>query len=170
MTTVVRISRLGGPSAAEPAMPHAALHRGAASAVRLLPLLLLAGTDVTAVRELYARVSGAREPVSVGRPPDFSSGGRDRTEAPRRAHTEEARRSGVAVRPGEPLRNGSGKRVRRVSLRQPRRPTSFQAAGSAPIARAAFSASPSRKGTRPAAIAALADMPVDSARYGTPTA
>lgn len=66
MTTVVRISRLGGPSAAEPAMPHAALHRGAASAVRLLPLLLLAGTDVTAVRELYARVSGAREPVSVG--------------------------------------------------------------------------------------------------------
>lgn len=85
----------------------------------------------------------------------------------RRQDAEEARRSAVAVRPGEPLRRGLRKRV---SLRQPRRPTSFQAAGSAPIASAAFSASPSRNGTRPAAIAALADMPVDSARYGTPTA
>lgn len=47
---------------------------------------------------------------------------------------------------------------------QPRRPMSFQAVGSAPMASAAFSASPSRNGTRPAAIAALADMPVASAR------
>lgn len=167
--TVVRISRPVGPPAAEPAVPHAVPNRGAACPVRLLSLL--DGTDVTAVRELYARVSGVLEPHRPwARPPDFSSGGGDRTEAPRRARTEEARRSGVAVRPGEPLRNGSRKRVRRVSLRQPRRPTSFHAAGSAPIASAAFSASPSRKGTRPAAIAALADMPVDSARYGTPTA
>lgn len=165
--TVARISRLGGPPAAEPAEPHAVPYPGATCPVRLLSLP--DGTDVTAVRELYARVSGVLEPPSVDLPPDFSSGGGDRTGAPRRARTEEARRSGVAVR-GEPLRNGSHKRVRRVSLRQSRRPTSFQAAGSAPIASAAFSASPSRKGTRPAAIAALADMPVDSARYGTPTA
>lgn len=48
--------------------------------------------------------------------------------------------------------------------RQRRRPTSFQAVGSAPIARAAFNASPIRNGTRPTATASPRDMPVASAR------
>lgn len=38
------------------------------------------------------------------------------------------------------------------------------------MASAALSASPIKNGTRPAATAALIDMPVESARYGTPTA
>ncbi|WP_371796229.1 hypothetical protein [Streptomyces sp. NBC_01718] len=84
--TVVRISRLGGPPAAEPAVPHAVPYRDPACPVRLLSLL--DGTDVTAVPELYARVSGVLEPLSVGRPPDFSSGGGD---APKH-HDERARK------------------------------------------------------------------------------
>lgn len=84
--TVVRISRLGGPPAAEPTVPHAVPYRDPACPVRLLSLL--DGTDVTAVPELYARVSGVLEPLSVGRPPDFSSGGGD---APKH-HDERARK------------------------------------------------------------------------------
>ncbi|CAM5558952.1 hypothetical protein SATRM34S_04686 [Streptomyces atroolivaceus] len=77
-------------------------------------------------------------------------------EAPRTPHAREARRSvschGPASLFGECLR------------RQPRRPMSFQEAGSAPMASAALRASPMRNGTRPAATAALIDMPVESAR------
>lgn len=63
-------------------------------------------------------------------------------------------------------RRRCGRRARRPCgpLRGQRLPTSFQAVGSRPIARAALRASPMRNGVRPAAIAAEADMPVARAR------
>nr|WTA00379.1 FAD-dependent oxidoreductase [Streptomyces sp. NBC_00857] len=84
--------------------------------------------------------------------------------AVRRGDGASARRAEGRLRPGEPLPVNGTNDGTDHERRQPRRPMSFQVVGSAPIARAALSASPSRKGTRPAATAALSDMPADIAR------
>lgn len=146
-------------------MPTAVPYRDAAFLLRLLSPL--DGTGVAAVRALYARVSSVLEPLAVGRSLNFSFGGGDRTGG---FHDEWTRKRLAGVVSQYDPASLFGGICEGEQPGQPRRPTSFQAAGSAPIARAAFSASPSRNGTRPAAIAALADIPMESARYGTPTA
>lgn len=167
MMAVVQINHLGGALAVEPAVPTAVPYRDAAFLLR--PLSPLEGTGVAAVRALYAQVSSVLEPLTVGRSLNFSFGGGDRTGG---LHDERTRKrlAGVVSQYDPASLFGGVYEGQCPSRCQPRRPTSFQAVGSAPIASAAFSASPSRNGTRPAAIAALADIPVESARYGTPTA
>jgi hypothetical protein len=108
-------------------------------------------------------VFAALAPLAMGRSLNCAFGGGDRTQ---RLYD-----SGTLKRlAGITSQYDPANLFRRNYENQPRRPMSFQAVGSAPIARAAFRASPIRKGTRPAAIAALNDIPVVSARYGTPTA
>lgn len=104
---------------------------------------------------------------TIGRALDFVYGAGRRAfggGAVRLRNAQEARRAEVVVRPGEPL----PQELRRD--RQPSRLTNFQAVGSTPIARAALSASPRRKGVRPAAMAWVSVMSAANARYGTPIA
>lgn len=139
MMTVVQLNHLGGALAVRPAVDNAVPYREAGFLLRLLSPL--DGTDVASVRALYAEVAAVLAPLALGSFTELLLRRRGpHRRLPRREDTEEARRSGVASRPGEPLR--------RELRHQPRRPMSFQEAGSAPIASAAFSASPSRNGTR----------------------
>lgn len=82
--------------------------------------------------------------------------------AVRRTDAEEARRCEGRVRPGEPLPE---ELQRALSARgENYLLANFQAVGSTPIARAAFTASPMRNGVRPAATACVRVMPVAAAR------
>ncbi|MGW1813004.1 FAD-binding oxidoreductase [Streptomyces sp. NPDC002125] len=76
MMTVVQLNHLGGALAAPPAHGNAVPHRNAGFLLRLLSPL--DGTDVTAVRALYAEVAGAAAPRVLGRSLNFSFGGGDR--------------------------------------------------------------------------------------------
>ncbi|MFH9614926.1 FAD-binding oxidoreductase [Streptomyces pratensis] len=78
MTTVVQLNHLGGALTARPAHDSAVPHRDAGFLLRLLSPL--DGTDVTAVRALYAEVAGETAPYVLGRSLNFSFGGGDRTE------------------------------------------------------------------------------------------
>lgn len=76
MMTVVQLNHLGGALAAPPAHGSAVPHRDAGFLLRLLSPL--DGTDVAAVRALYAEVAGATAPLVLGRSLNFSFGGGDR--------------------------------------------------------------------------------------------
>ncbi|MFJ8748540.1 FAD-binding oxidoreductase [Streptomyces sp. NPDC102441] len=76
--TVVQLNHLGGALAAWPAHDNAVPYRDAGFLLRLLSPL--DGTDMTAVRALYARVAGETAPYALGRALNFSFGGGDRTE------------------------------------------------------------------------------------------
>ncbi|MGP3633218.1 FAD-binding oxidoreductase [Streptomyces sp. 24-1644] len=77
MMTVVQLNHLGGALARQPAVPNAVPYRDAGFLLRLLSPL--DGTDVAAVRALYAEVAGALEGTVLGRSLNFSFGGGDRT-------------------------------------------------------------------------------------------
>ncbi|MFI2782885.1 FAD-binding oxidoreductase [Streptomyces sp. ALB3] len=79
MMTVVQLNHLGGALAARPAHDNAVPYRDAGFLLRLLSPL--DGTDVAAVRALYAEVAGRTAPYTLGRALNFSFGGGDRTEA-----------------------------------------------------------------------------------------
>lgn len=78
MMTVVQLNHLGGALAERPGVDNAVPYREAGYLLRLLSPL--DGTDVAAVRDLYARVSGVLAPDVLGRSLNFSFGGGDRTE------------------------------------------------------------------------------------------
>ncbi|MEV6074823.1 FAD-dependent oxidoreductase [Streptomyces sp. NPDC052069] len=78
MMTVVQLNHLGGALAERPGVDSAVPYREAGYLLRLLSPL--DGTDVAAVRDLYARVSGVLAPDVLGRSLNFSFGGGDRTE------------------------------------------------------------------------------------------
>ncbi|MFC9857626.1 MULTISPECIES: FAD-binding oxidoreductase [unclassified Streptomyces] len=78
MMTVVQLNHLGGALAERPGVDSAVPYREAGFLLRLLSPL--DGTDVAAVRDLYARVSGVLAPDVLGRSLNFSFGGGDRTE------------------------------------------------------------------------------------------
>ncbi|MFD9425842.1 MULTISPECIES: FAD-binding oxidoreductase [unclassified Streptomyces] len=78
MMTVVQLNHLGGALAERPGVDNAVPYREAGFLLRLLSPL--DGTDVAAVRDLYARVSGVLAPDVLGRSLNFSFGGGDRTE------------------------------------------------------------------------------------------
>lgn len=110
-----------------------------------------------------------RDAVAAGR------GGRPGDRRGPRLAPQGRRGRHVRVVPGYSPRNSPGPRSWsgaasfRVRAAQ-RRSSSFHVAGSRPIARAALTASPIRNGVRPPATAAAKVIPVDRARYGTPTA
>ncbi|MFJ4837415.1 FAD-binding oxidoreductase [Streptomyces sp. NPDC088746] len=78
MMTVVQLNHLGGALAERPAHDSAVPHRDAGFLLRLLSPL--DGTDVEAVRALYARVAGETAPYALGRALNFAFGGGDRTD------------------------------------------------------------------------------------------
>ncbi|MFD5035813.1 FAD-binding oxidoreductase [Streptomyces sp. NPDC058377] len=78
MMTVVQLNHLGGALAVPPAHDSAVPHRDAGFLLRLLSPL--DGTDVAAVRALYARVAEETAPYTLGRALNFSFGGGDRTD------------------------------------------------------------------------------------------
>ncbi|WP_405694846.1 FAD-binding oxidoreductase [Streptomyces sp. NBC_01185] len=84
MMTVVQLNHLGGALSARPAVDSAVPHREAGFLLRLLSPL--DGTDVAAVRALYAEVAGETAPYALGRALNFSFGGGDRAETYRDCH------------------------------------------------------------------------------------
>lgn len=84
MMMVVQLNHLGGALAAAPAHDSAVPHREAGFLLRLLSPL--DGTDVTAVRALYAEVAGVTAPYDLGRALNFSFGGGDRAETYEAVH------------------------------------------------------------------------------------
>ncbi|WP_405390837.1 MULTISPECIES: FAD-binding oxidoreductase [unclassified Streptomyces] len=78
MMTVVQLNHLGGAPAVPPAEDSAVPHREAGFLLRLLSPL--DGTDVSAVRALYAEVAAGLTPYTLGRSLNFSFGGGDRTD------------------------------------------------------------------------------------------
>ncbi|MFJ6851685.1 FAD-binding oxidoreductase [Streptomyces sp. NPDC091271] len=84
MMTVVQLNHLGGALAERPAHDSAVPHRDAGFLLRLLSPL--DGTDVKAVRALYARVAGETAPYALGRALNFAFGGGDRAETYRGVH------------------------------------------------------------------------------------
>lgn len=89
MMTVVQLNHLGGAQAAAPAHDSAVPYREAGFLLRLLSPL--EGTDVTAVRALYAEVAGATAPYDLGRALNFSFGGGDRAESYQALHEPRTR-------------------------------------------------------------------------------
>lgn len=87
MMTVVQLNHLGGALAVPPAHDSAVPHRDAGFLLRLLSPL--DGTDVAAVRALYARVAEETAPYALGRALNFSFGGGDRTDGFHGAGTRE---------------------------------------------------------------------------------
>ncbi|MFJ8868643.1 FAD-binding oxidoreductase [Streptomyces sp. NPDC102473] len=84
MMTVVQLNHLGGALSARPAVDSAVPHREAGFLLRLLSPL--DGTDVAAVRALYAEVAAETAPYALGRALNFSFGGGDRAETYRDCH------------------------------------------------------------------------------------
>ncbi|MEU9062858.1 FAD-binding oxidoreductase [Streptomyces sp. NPDC048430] len=89
MMTVVQLNHLGGALAERPAQDSAVPHRDAGFLLRLLSPL--DGTDVEAVRALYARVAGETAPYTLGRALNFAFGGGDRAETYEGVHEPRAR-------------------------------------------------------------------------------
>ncbi|MFB8028129.1 FAD-binding oxidoreductase [Streptomyces sp. NPDC056465] len=84
MMTVVQLNHLGGALSARPAEDSAVPYREAGFLLRLLSPL--DGTDVAAVRALYAEVAGETAPYTLGHSLNFSFGGGDRAETYRDCH------------------------------------------------------------------------------------
>lgn len=102
MMTVVQINHLGGALASPPPAGNAVPHREAGFLLRLLAMT--AGTDVAAARHLFARAAGETAPHGLGPRAELLLRRRGPHRGLHGPGTREARRSGVAVRPGEPLR------------------------------------------------------------------
>ncbi|MFD6279055.1 FAD-binding oxidoreductase [Streptomyces sp. NPDC060209] len=84
MMTVVQLNHLGGALASRPSHDNAVPYRDAGFLLRLLSPL--DGTDVTAVRALYAKVAKETAPYTLGRALNFSFGDGDRAETRRDYH------------------------------------------------------------------------------------
>lgn len=147
--TLVQVNHLGG-ALGRPA-PNAVPYREGRFLVRLLAV---GGREQG--RAVLDPAFALPADDTLGRSPNFAFGAGDRGAGlydPEDA--KEARRAQGTVRPGEPLPQ---------ELRPQRLLTNFQAVGSTPIARAAFTASPTRNGVRPREIAWEADMSAARAR------